>query len=315
LDGVSPCTSDSTRFLTIEALIRLSIARVFCLNERMLEDQPSKTAYRVALRRAAHQLWDNPRVFEDPVALKIVSHDSAAELSALRASDSTASRSLRAFVTARSRFAEDHLGEEWSRGTRQYVVLGAGLDTFAYRNPYDDLQVFEVDFPATQAWKRKCLEAGGIAIPQRLIFAPVDFEKDTLAAGLAHAGFQANQAAFFSWLGVTPYLAEQTVLATLRWIASCCRQNGVAFDYAVPRSSLNFFNRLAFDELARRVAGAGEPFVSFFDPEKLSHELRQMGFQQLEDLSSDRINARYFSGRSDELRVRGSMGRLMCARG
>jgi methyltransferase (TIGR00027 family) len=294
--------------------MRLSIARVFCLNERMIEDQPSHTAQRAALRRAAHQLWDDPRIFDDPVALKIIGRDGAAELADVRPSDSAPSRSLRAFVAARSRFAEDHL-EAVARGVKQYVVLGAGLDTFAYRNPFPDVQVFEVDYPATQAWKRKRLDAAGIDVPARLTFAPVDFEKDTLAAGLAHAGFQASEPAFFSWLGVTPYLAEQTVLATLRWIASSCRQNGVAFDYAVPRSSLNFFNRLAFDALARRVAGAGEPFVSFFDPERLAQELRQMGFQQLEDLSSDQINARYFSRRSDELRVRGSMGRLMCARG
>jgi len=279
----------------------------------MLEGQPSRTAHRVALRRAAHQLWDRPPVFEDRIALKIISHHDAAELSAARVSDSAAARSLRAFVAARSRFAEDHLGEAWSRGVRQYVVLGAGLDTFAYRNPYPDLQVFEVDFPATQAWKRKCLEDGGIAIPRSLTYAPIDFEKNTLPDGLASAGFKSDAPAFFSWLGVVPYLAEQTVMDALRWIASRDSQNGVAFDYAVPRSSLNFFHRLAFDALAARVAAAGEPFVSFFDPAKLVHDLRHMGFKRIDDLSSEQINGRYFSGREDGLRIRGSLGRLMCA--
>jgi methyltransferase (TIGR00027 family) len=280
----------------------------------MIQDQPSRTAQRVAQRRAAHQLWDNPRIFDDPIALKIIPRDVAAELSGARALDTAPARSLRAFVAARSRFAEDHLGAAWSRGVRQYVVLGAGLDTFAYRNPYPDLRVFEVDFPATQAWKRKCLAAGDITFPETLTFAPVDFERDTLANGLSSAGFRSSEPAFFSWLGVVPYLAGQTVLGALRWIASGPK-NGVVFDYAVPRDSLDFSNRMAFDALASRVAAAGEPFVSFFDPEKLARALQQMGFTSIEDLSSEQINARYFTGRTDQLRVRGNLGRLMCAQG
>jgi methyltransferase (TIGR00027 family) len=281
----------------------------------MLEDKPSRTAYRVALRRAAHQIWDNPLVFEDPVALRIIGKNAAAELSGSRASTSGPSSYLRAFLVARSCFAEEHLVMAVKRGVKQYVVLGAGLDTFAYRNPFEKLQVFEVDYPATQAWKRKLLEAEGITIPATLTFAPVDFEKDTLAAGLAHAGFKVDEPAFFSWLGVTPYLVEETVMAALRWIASACKQNGVAFDYAVPRASLNFLNRIAFDALAARVAAAGEPFVGFFDPKKLAQELRAMGFNEIEDLNGDQINARYFAGRSDGLRVARGMARLLCATG
>jgi methyltransferase (TIGR00027 family) len=281
----------------------------------MIEDTPSRTAHRVALRRAAHQLWDNPLVFEDPVALQIIGQEAAAELQGRGTPDSDTGRYLRAFLVARSCFAEEHLVMAVKRGVKQYVVLGAGLDTFACRNPFESLHVFEVDYPATQAWKRERLEAGGIAVPATLTFAPVDFERDTLAHGLASAGFQVNEPAFFSWLGVTPYLAEETVLGTLRWIASACKENGVAFDYAVPRESLNFFNRMAFDVLAGRVAAAGEPFVGFFDPETLSRELRGMGFQHIEDLGGNEINARYFSERSDGLRVRGVLGRLICARG
>jgi len=279
----------------------------------MHEDQPSRTAYRVALRRAAHQIWDHPRVFDDPIALKIIGNAAAAELAEKR--PPSPSRYLRAFVVARSRFAEDHLAEAAAKGVKQYVVLGAGLDTFAYRNPFADVQVFEVDYPATQAWKRKLLGAAGIAMAETLTFAPVDFERDTLAAGLANAGFRANEAAFFSWLGVTPYLAEETVLATLRWIAGSCPQNGVAFDYTVPRASLGFLHRLAFDALAAKVAGVGEPFVGFFDSKKLAQQLEKMGFHHLEDLGAKEINARYFAGRSDGLCAAGAMGRLMCARG
>jgi methyltransferase (TIGR00027 family) len=280
----------------------------------MIEHKPSRTAYRVALRRAGHQLWDNPPVFEDPVALRIIGCKAVDELQA-GPTGSAAGRYLRAFLVARSRLAEEHLAAAVARGVKQYVVLGAGLDTFAYRNPFSDIRVFEVDFPATQAWKRELLAATGIAIPATLTFAPVDFERDTLEHGLASAGFKADEPAFFSWLGVTPYLAEETVLATLRWIASICPQNGVAFDYAVPRASLSFLNHLAFDALAARVAAAGEPFVGFFDPQDLSHKLRQMGFQHIEDLDGDAINARYFRGRKDGLRVRGGMGHFLCARG
>jgi methyltransferase (TIGR00027 family) len=280
----------------------------------MIEDKPSRTAHRVALRRAGHQLWDKPRVFDDPVALKIIGRKAAAELEN-EPPDLSAFRHLRAFLVARSRFAEDHLAASVALGVKQYVVLGAGLDTFAYRNPFSDLQVFEVDFPATQVWKRGLLEAEGIAIPATLTFAPVDFERDTLAAGLANAGFKANEPAFFSWLGVTPYLAEETVLATLRWIAASCKQNGVAFDYAVPRESLSFLNRMTFDSLSARVAAAGEPFVGFFHPKKLAQELREMGFRHIEDLGAEETNARYFAGRADGLCVAGALARLMCARG
>lgn len=280
----------------------------------MIKDQPSRTAHRVSLRRAAHQLWDSPRVFEDPLALKIISPEEAAELARPRQADPAPARYLRAFLVARSRYAEDQLAESVARGVNQYVVLGAGMDTFACRNPFAGLRVFEVDHPATQAWKRTRLKLGDISVPASLTFAPVDFEEETLAHGLEHAGFSAGQPAFFSWLGVTPYLARETVLQTLKWIISICSRNGVAFDYAVPRSSLNFFHRRAFDALAKRVAAAGEPFVGFFDPKELVRALETMGFAHIEDLGSREINARYFSHRTDGLRVGGG-GRLMSARG
>src|SRR5579864_4150569 len=183
----------------------------------MIEGQPSHTAQRVAVRRAAHQLWDAPRIFEDPVALKIIGPDQAAELAHEPPADSVPTQHLRAFIVARSRYAEDQLAEAVARGTRQYVVLGAGLDTFACRNPFAGLRVFEVDHPATQSWKRKQLESVGIPVPTSLTFVPIDFEKQTLAQALEPAGFKADQPAFFSWLGVTPYLPSEIVLANLQW--------------------------------------------------------------------------------------------------
>jgi methyltransferase (TIGR00027 family) len=280
----------------------------------MIKDQPSRTAHRVALRRAAHQLWDNPRVFDDPVALKIIGPDHASKLRQSVLDDGAMERSLRAFIVARSRYAEDQLADACSRGVKQYVVLGAGLDTFAYRNPFRDLRVFEVDHPATQEWKRQILASTGISIPVLLTYVPVDFEKEPLAQGLESAGFNAQEPAFFSWLGVTPYLSRETVLGTLQWLISICPRNAVVFDYAVLRSSLSPIHRLGFDVLANRVAAAGEPFVGFFEPQEFGRELRQMGFAHIEDFGSAEINLRYFNQRRDGLGVTGG-GRLMAARG
>lgn len=280
----------------------------------MLADQPSTTAHRVAQRRAAHQVWDNPRVLDDPVALKIIDVEEAAKIEQSRPSEPPLERYLRAFIVARSRYAEDQLARAVSRGAKQYVILGAGLDTFAYRNPFPDLRVFEVDHPATQAWKRERLKPAGIASPDSVTFVPVDFERETLAHGLEQAGFVATQPAFFSWLGVTPYLATETVLATLRWLIAICAENGVVFDYAVPRSKLDPSYWPGFDALASRVAAVGEPFVGFLDPAELARGLKLMGFAHIEDLGATEINARYFNHRSDSLQT-GGAGRLMCATG
>ena len=282
----------------------------------MRKGRPSLTAQRVALRRAAHQLLDSPKVLDDPLALAIVGQEAAGSLASERGKmHFPVAKYFRAFLVARSRFAEDELSQAVERGVHQYVVLGAGLDTFAYRNPYAGLRVFEVDHPATQEWKRQRLTAGGIPIPESVTFAPVDFERQTMEEGLRLAGFRTGEAAFFSWLGVTPYLVPETVLATFRLILGMCAENGVAFDYAVPRSSLRLLGRIAFDALAARVAAAGEPFRGFFEPQRLGEALHGMGYRHVEDLDTERINARYFSGRTDGLRVGGSLGRLMSARG
>jgi methyltransferase (TIGR00027 family) len=167
---------------------------------------------------------------------------------------------MRAFMVARSRYAEDKLAAAAANGVRQYVVLGAGLDTFAYRNPFRHVRVFEVDHPATQAWKRERLQTAGIAIPNELSFVAVDFERQKLDEELAAAGFAMSEPAFFSWLGVTPYLSREAFQGTLRFITAMPAGSGVAFDFAVERSALGFMERIALAELSRRVASAGEPF-------------------------------------------------------
>jgi methyltransferase (TIGR00027 family) len=275
---------------------------------------PSKTALRVAMRRAVHQLLDHPKVLDDPFALSILGPDTAAELrSAPEAFEKLGTSTLRAFVAARSRFAEDRLAAAVRQGVRQCVVLGAGLDTFAYRNPFADLRVIEVDHPATQAWKMDLLASAGIAIPSSLSFVAVDFAKQSLAQELARSGFRAGEPAFFSWLGVVPYLSREAAFGTLAWIGSLPPLSGVVFDYAVSRSHLGFLERAALDALSKRVARAGEPFQLFFDPAGLAAALHQMGFRDLNDLGASDLNARYFANRKDGLKIRGNLGRLINA--
>ena len=258
--------------------------------------------------RAMHQVLDGePKVLNDPIAVAIVGREN------LEREDSLGSRTMRAFMVARSRYAEDKLALAVQNGVRQYVVLGAGLDTFAYRNPFPDVRVFEVDHPATQAWKQERLRAAGIELPKQFAFVAIDFEKQTLDAELTAAGFTRAQPAFFSWLGVTPYLTRQAFERTVRYIAALPAGSGVAFDFAVERSALGFLERAALDELSRRVTSAGEPFQLFFNPQALEDELKSMGFSEVELLNADEINARYFASRSDKLRVRGGLGQLIGA--
>jgi methyltransferase (TIGR00027 family) len=282
----------------------------------MRETKPSRTAFRVAIRRAAHQIFDTPRVLDDPLAIRIIGAEYAARIAAGVAENSgVVSKSLRAFLVARSRYAEDELSRAVANGGRQYVVLGAGLDTFAYRNLHasSGLRVFEVDHPATQEWKREQLRAAAIDIPPETVFVPVNFERETISDGLQRTGFASNEKTFFSWLGVTPYLTDGAFTETISFIASMPTGSGVVFDYAVPRASLKFVERLVFDRIAARVKASGEPFQLFFSPKHLADRLHQMGFTHLEDLGVDEINARYFAGRTDKLRMRGALGRMISA--
>lgn len=266
----------------------------------MEHGKPSRTALRVAIRRAAHQLVDHPPVLEDPIAVRLIGPEFARDLE--RASH-TVARDFRAFMAARSRFAEDHLAQAVAADVRQYVVLGAGLDTFAYRNPYSELRVFEADFPATQEWKREMLAAAGIPLPPQLSFVPLDLEHRTLLESLAEGGFNAEAPAFFSWLGVVPYLTLGAFRSTLGTIARLPAGSGVTFDYGFPPETLTARRREIFDRLAERVAAAGEPFQLFFAPEQLEAEVRSAGFRRVEQVDHDGLNSRYFLGRADGLKL------------
>jgi methyltransferase (TIGR00027 family) len=281
--------------------------------------RPSRTALRVALRRAAHQLYDaRPLVFDDPIAVRILGpHTAEIERTPGRNPDHKPrpfSIGLRAHLVARSRYAEDQLALAVAGGVTQYVLLGAGLDTFAFRNPWPHLRVFEVDHPATQAWKRELLQTSNLAAPANLTYVPVDFERQPLPSELRIAGLDPTAPTFFAWLGVVPYLTLQAFRATLSFIASQPPGSGLIFDYGQPRAALPPLEQLAHDSLASRVELAGESFQLFFTPPQIACELTTLtAFRLIEDLGSVEINARYFANRTDNLRLLGSAARLLSA--
>jgi methyltransferase (TIGR00027 family) len=289
-----------------------AIAAVYAVVARMQHAMPSRTALRVAMRRAAHQLYDRPLVFKDPIAVQILGARYADEVRRTPLHpDRSASTSLRAAIIARSRYAEDNLARAVASGVSQYVLLGSGLDTFAYRNPYQNLRVFEIDHPATQQWKRELLAENHVSIPETLTYVPVDFEQQSLAQRLDQSGFDGTRPAFFAWLGVIPYLTLPAFRETIAFIASRAPGSGVVFDYAQPREVLPLTEQREFDSLAARVKLAGEPFQLFFTPAQMVTEL--LALRMIEDLGAEEITARYFAGRSDNLRMRGTAGRLLSA--
>jgi methyltransferase (TIGR00027 family) len=258
--------------------------------------KPSRTAFVAATYRAAHQVLEQGRIFADPLALRILGQD--ADAVAREARDGPFDRRVRIFIAIRSRFAEDALAAAVEKGVRQVVVLGAGLDTFAYRNPLTDrLRIFEVDHPATQAWKRQRLHDAGIAVPSSLTFSPVDFERQTLVEGLAAAGFDRDLRTFFSWVGVVPYLSEDAVWRTLGFIASLPGGAYVVFDYGDPPASLSEQQRAVLEERAARVASVGEAWVSHFESDALRAGLTRLGFTEIEDLGPRQIAHHYFPAR------------------
>lgn len=263
------------------------------------------------MRRAAHQILDRPLVLDDPYALRILPPDAAVEVrSAVEGEQHHFAKAMRSFMAVRSRFAEDEFARAVAAGVRQYVALGAGLDTFAWRNPHREygVRVFEVDHPATQAWKRGLMEQGNLPAPPATVYVPVDFEQQSLASQLGEAGFEAGAPAFFSWLGVVPYLTLEAFRSTLRFWGAMAAGSGAVFDYPLPREALGESERRVLDELSARVARIGEPFRLFFTPAQLTEEVSSVGWCVLDDLGSAEIRNRYFPGRDE---MRGGLGRLM----
>ncbi len=239
-------------------------------------DSPaSRTALGAARHRAAHQLLEGGSILNDPLAVRVTGDEPDDLLARAR---ERGDHRMRWFVCARSRFAEQVLADSVAAGVDQLVVLGAGLDTFAYRNPYAGLRVVEVDHPATQAWKRERLAAAGIDVPPDVAHAPVDFEREDPLDVLQSVGLDLERPVLFWWLGVTPYLTGAAVEATLRRLGSLT-SSAVVLDHATP---LEVTDDAALASRRRAaVARLGEPWVSAYAFPELAELARRSGFTEV----------------------------------
>src|SRR4029077_11399384 len=201
-----------------------------------INGSPPDMGHYTASQRAAHLILDNPKIFEDPLALRIIGAEAESKLRLnLAQLQNLPERTLRALMVVRSRYAEDELARSIQRGVRQYVILGAGLDTFAYRNSFPLLRVFEVDHPVTQAWKRRRLEEATIPIPASVTFVSVDFGRQMVTDALGQSGFRGDELTFISWLGVVRYLNRDAFISVLSSIVSSMRAGSeVVLDFSIP---------------------------------------------------------------------------------
>lgn len=262
----------------------------------MLVGTPSETAYTAACHRAVHQQLDKACVFNDPLAIQIVGEQAVSELVGSVKND-VDKRKMRFLIAMRSRFMEDALRASISGGLGQVVVLGAGLDTLAYRSTVPDhIRIFEVDHPATQAWKRERLKAADIGEPENVKYAPIDFEHQSLADGLNAAGFNDDEPTFFSCLGVVPYLETQTFFDLLRFIAGV-EGSHIVFDYGEPVHMRTTEAQSSFEKRSAHVATLGEPWITFFEPASLHSRMREIGFTQFEDVTPFELLSRFLPGR------------------
>ncbi len=265
---------------------------------------PSRTAWGAAGHRAAHQVLEDGRIFRDPCALTILGTDAEAIIANARVTPRRTP--MRIFIAVRHRVAEDALARYVADGTRQVVVLGAGLDTFAYRNPFADkgVRVFEIDHPATQEWKRATLARTGIPVPGSVTYVPVDFETDDLAVRMAAGGVDLTAPAIFLWLGVVPYLTREAVDITLQVVARVPGA-GVAFDYANPVDQLSERGREAHRARAERMRALGEPWITYIDTEALTDHLADLGLAVEQDVGPTEIGERWFGLARDDSPRRG----------
>jgi len=261
----------------------------------MKPDEPSRTALMIARQRAAHQVLDHGSILNDPFAMRILRED---EKDVLQFANKHPLASIgRLITTARSRIAEDAFARAVERGVRQIVILGAGLDTFALRNPHGarQIRIYEVDHPATQAWKRQRMAEAQIALPPWLIFVSVDFERDDLGEKLVAAGVQQNSPAFFSWLGVVPYLTEDAIGRILDYMASI-QNSEVVFDYIEPPEAFSEELRQLEKQRSEQLKKIGERSDSRFEPAGMAAILRSHGFCDVEDIGFQEIASRYGRG-------------------
>lgn len=259
----------------------------------MQDQNASRTALASAYLRAAHQIIDSgPRVLDDPITLHLLGPN--AEQRIRGATDkylSPGAKDLRSHLVLRSRYSEDRLESSMERGISQYILVGAGFDTFALRQPpwAANLRIIEVDHPDTQRLKTSMISDAGIAIPGNVVYSEVNFEQESLDEGLTKIGVCSDQITFFSWLGVTMYLTEPAIDSTLRYMAAFPIGSEAVITFLQPPAA----NSSAPSEISKRVSSAGEPFISYFTPEQFKGKLLAAGFSETH-LLTPALSARYF---------------------
>lgn len=286
------------------------------LDNQAPQDRPSSSALRVATARAVHQLLDEPSVLADPFALPILEPSLRRRVidDPFQFND-PAARSIRAAVVGRSRLAEDTFTEALAEGVSQLVILGAGLDTFTLRAAADHPGVLmvEVDQPATLAEKRQRLLDCGADLPGNCRWLELDMATDDLAAWLERAGCSLDQPTWFSCLGVTPYLSEESVWQTLTTVASLPAGSGIVFDYRVTSRLLDPIEQAMERVTAEMFAKMGEPWRAHFDPAELVAGLNDLGFAGVRDMTAQDLNRSYFARRRDGLQSAGGGFRYIVA--
>jgi methyltransferase (TIGR00027 family) len=272
----------------------------------VLADLPSESMICTAIRRAAHQLLDRPRIFDDPVAVGLIPEASEhAILSAVDAQRAPLSTLLRALFAFRSRFAEDRLAAAARRGVCQYVVLGAGLDTFAWRQPAyaRNMRIFYVDHPSSLAWTTAQFGRRSLATPANLSFVAADLEAHELAIGLDQHGFEREAGAFCSVLGVTQYLSREAINALLRFAASLSAESEIVLSFVAPDDELEGEELTAAIHSVELTRTMGEPWLTRLRPSEAFDVLTRLGFGEVFHLTPKRAQQRYFAGRDDMLRA------------
>jgi len=285
-------------------------------------EQVSTSARIAAFVRAHHATHDDPKIFDDHLAIQLFSDDDLAMFSsnlarALQFFDPERAAqcpdqasALAAFMRAqsgpitltRARYAEDALQAAIGQGVRQYVILGAGLDTFIFRRPdlMAHLHVFEIDHPGTQGFKRRRLAELGWPIPANAHFLPVDFTRQGLPEALASTGYERAALTFISWLGVTYYLAREVVFDVLRAMAGLAPEgSAIIFDYLDADAFVSEHTATRVARMQEATRRAGEPMITGFEPATLAVDLASLGLRLVENLSPADLEARYFAGRTD----------------
>ena len=272
------------------------------------KQKASTTAILVSAIRAAHLIWNDPPLFSDTYALQMVTpfwrQVAKRRLLKWLIADVLLGvlKPIHTEAILRVRFTEERLREAIADGVGQYVILGAGLDTFSLRQGdlADRLRIFEVDQPASQGMKRERLVAINGSVPDNLVLVPVNFETDRLDEELRGAGFDTDTPTFFSWLGTTYYLTGKAISETLDHISSLAAAGSrIVFDYKYPHDLVPAEGMEFVQKLEKFVAGRGEPMVSTFTPDAMKAEMARVGFQEVDSVSPDEADKRYLQGRTD----------------